>query len=164
MAETGSRRMKTTWILVADGARARLFAATPASTTFTELGCFTNPEGRAGTRKLTTHRPPTVNESVGNARHAIEPHVTLREKVADRFARELGDVLARGHAERRYDHLMLVAPPRFLGALHGNLDKPLRDVVSCEVRRDFTALPSAQIRARLSAKLPQRAQRREGRT
>lgn len=146
--------MKTTWILVADAARARLFEGTRASKTFAELGCYTNPEGRAGARKLTTHRAPTVNESMGNARHAIEPHTTLREKIADRFARELGDVLARGHAERRYDHLMLVAPARFLGALHGSLAKPLREAVACEVRRDLTALPPDQLCARLVDKLP----------
>jgi protein required for attachment to host cells len=147
--------MTTTWILVADGARARLFESAVADGALTEVGCYANPEGRAGARRLTTDRPPTVNESVGPARHAIEPHTTAREKVTDRFAKNLSDVLSRGRCERRYARLILVAPPRFLGALHDHFDKPLRDTVVGEVRRNLTALPAAEIRARLPARLRQ---------
>src|SRR5689334_18089456 len=48
--------MSPTWILVADSARARLFEADGAGA-LNELACYANPEGRAGTRGLTTDRP-----------------------------------------------------------------------------------------------------------
>src|SRR5215471_15383407 len=110
--------MASTWILVADAARARLFEPAPTDGRLVEIECFINPEGRAGARRTTTHRPPTVNESVGTARHAIEPHMTPREKTASRFAHTLSVALERGRARCRYERLVLVAPPRFLGALH----------------------------------------------
>jgi len=144
--------MTVTWILVADSARARLFE-TDGSGELNELGCYTNPEGRAGARGLTTDRPPTVNESVGSARHAHEPHTSRREKIADNFARTLREILDQGQHSRRFERLVLVATPRFLGALHTTFGKQLRDCVVAEVRRDFTQLAPEK----LSAQLPPHA-------
>ena len=141
--------MTTTWILVADGSRARLFESAAPDSPLVEIECFANPEGRAGARQMTTERLPRVHESVGPVRHAIEPHTTLREKVGDRFAKTLGGVLERGRVQHRYERLVLVAPPRFLGALHDNLGKTLRTHVAGEIRRNLTTLPPGQIRSRL---------------
>jgi protein required for attachment to host cells len=141
--------MATTWILVADRARARLFSSATPDAALAEIECFDNPD--ADTRDVTSHRPPTVNESVGPARHSIEPHTTLREKVTDRFAKSLTDTLERGRVDHRFDRLVLVAPARFLGALHDNLDKPLRDRVTGEVRKNLTTLAADEIRQRLPA-------------
>lgn len=118
-----------------------------------EVGYFANPEGRTHGRDSTTGRPPSVDESMGAARHTIQPHTTLREKSAERFARTLTAALERGRNEHRYERLVLVAPPRFLGVLHGTFDRPLRDCVAGEVRRDLTAMPPASIRSRLPARL-----------
>jgi protein required for attachment to host cells len=142
-----------TWILVADGARARLFeTATPADT-LTEVACFANPGGRSPGRSFTTGRPPSVHESLGATRHSIEPHTTLRAKTTDRFARTLNDELERARNGHRYDRLVIVAPPRFLGALHGTFSKPLRECVVAEVKRNLTALHPSDIRAHLPRQL-----------
>ncbi|MFK2905041.1 host attachment protein [Dyella ginsengisoli] len=145
--------MTSTWILVADAARARLFEATGRSEPWQEVACFANPDGRAPGRHATTERAPRVNESMGSARHAIEPHTTLRDKSTDQFAHMLGDALQRGHDDHRYQHLVLVAPPRFLGALHGALDKQVAGCVSGEIQHDFTALRGDEIRSRLPPQL-----------
>ncbi|HEX3123929.1 MAG TPA: host attachment protein [Rhodanobacteraceae bacterium] len=142
-----------TWILVADGTRARLFEAASPDDALNELACFANPGGRAHGRDVTTAGPPTVNESVGAARHSIEPHTTLRDKTTDRFARTIKDELERARTDHRYARLVIVAPPRFLGALHGTFPKPLRDCVVAEVKRNLTALRTSDIRAHLPSRL-----------
>jgi protein required for attachment to host cells len=146
--------MTSTWILVADAARARLFETTGRSEPWQEVACFANPDGRAPGRHATTERAPRVNESMGGARHAIEPHTTLRDKSTDQFAHMLGDALQRGHDDHRYQHLVLVAPPRFLGTLHGVLDKALRERISGELQNDFTALDELDVRERVMRELP----------
>jgi protein required for attachment to host cells len=138
-----------TWILVADSARGRVFETVSPDDALTEVACFANPGGRSPGRSFTTDRPPSVNESVGPTRHSIEPHTTLREKIADRFARTITDELERGRNDHRYARLVIVAPPRFLGALHGAFSKPLRDCIAAEVKRNLTALPASDIRAHL---------------
>ncbi|MDE2156876.1 MAG: host attachment protein [Xanthomonadaceae bacterium] len=145
--------MTKTWILVADRARARLLAIGSSEKALNEVACFTNPDGRAPGRHATTERAPRVNESVGPARHAIEPHTSLREKSEDHFAHTLIDALERGHHEHQFDQLILVAPAHFLGVMHDCLDKPLRACVVDEIRHDLTALPLAEIYPRLPHRL-----------
>lgn len=147
--------MSTIWILVADAGRARVFELADAGNRkkLAEVACYANPDARLPGKESTTDRPPTVNESMGNTRHAIEPHTTLREKKADRFARTLNAALEQGRQERRYESLVLVAPSRFLGALHGCMDKPLRDRVIESIHHDYTALPVAELRERLPTKI-----------
>ena len=142
-----------TWILVADGARARLFEAASSDDALNELACFANPGGRSHGRNFTTARSPAVNESIGAARYSIEPHTPLREKTTDRFARTIKDELERARNDHRYARLVIVAPPGFLGALHGTFPKPLRDCVVAEVKRNLTALRTSDIRSHLPSRL-----------
>jgi protein required for attachment to host cells len=130
-----------------------VFEAGERSDPWQEVACFANPDGRAPGRHATTEHAPRVNESMGGARHAIEPHTSLRDKSTERFAHMLGEALERGHNDQRYDRLVLVAPPRFLGALHDVLDKQLTGCVSNEFQHDFTALRGEDIRHRLAPQL-----------
>ena len=88
-------------------------------------------------------------ESANAARHAIEPHTPLVDKSDQRFADVLGDELAQACQSHRCGHLVLVAPPRFLGMLHAAMDPPLRDRVSGELHHDFTAFPATGVRERV---------------
>jgi protein required for attachment to host cells len=120
--------MQQTWILVADGVRARLFARSADGESLTELEDFINPEGRLPGHAIDQDRPPRVMERMGPVRHAMEPHTSAREKAAERFAQELNDVLERGRVEHLYERLILAAPPRFLGTLQHALGK---QVLAC---------------------------------
>ena len=131
------------WVLVADRARARLFELTSQSRKLTEIACFDNPDAQI--HRMAKDRLARVNESTSSARHAIEPRTTMLEKSIDRFARSLSDELENGRALRRYDQLILVAPPRFRGALHRHFDKPLRSCISAEISRDLTTWPVERI-------------------
>lgn len=146
--------MANTWVLVADGARARLFESESFNKGLSEVACFTNPDGRSPGRNATTERAPRVNESANSARHAIEPHTSLRDKSTDRFARTLNAALEQGRNNNHFDQLVLIAPPRFLGTLHNNLGKGLTECVVGEIRRNLTALPPEEIRSRLPRRPP----------
>lgn len=141
--------MGKTWVLVADRVRARLFEIGDEKPALNEVEVFVNPEGRDPAGSRGDMRPTRSIESVGGARHAIEPHTTPETKYADRFARRLHDALEQGRVQHRYERLVLVAPPRFLGALHGALGKNVRSHVVSEVRRNLTAMTPDQIREHL---------------
>lgn len=145
--------MPSTWILVADGAKARLFELAAKDAQLTELGCFVNPEGRMPDAAFTTGRRPLVDEGATTVRHALQPHTSPREKSDERFARALGEVLERGREQGRYECLVLVAPPRFLGVLRTGLGKRVCERVTAEIRRDLTALPTGEVRVRLPDRL-----------
>lgn len=126
-----------TWILTADSARARLFSLDEPRG-ISEVGSFANAEARMPARALQRDRLPRTHDRIGNGRHAIEPHARPHEKAAARFAALLQSVLERGRVEHRFERLVLIAPPHFLGVLNNALDRPLRACVALEIPKDMT--------------------------
>ena len=148
--------MADTWILVADGVRARLFSAQPGQDEPQEIASFVNPEGRQRAAAAGRDRPPRTHDRMGPARHAIAPQTTARDKAAARFASELCDVLARARHEGRYSHLVLIAPPRFLGAIRASMDRRLTGCLTLAIDKDLTLADPEAIGAGLRAARPMR--------
>lgn len=135
--------MNKTWVLVADSEKARLFEYEHCSEPWAETACFVNPDAPHG---RTFQRPPRVHESVGPARHAIEPHTGPKDKASARFASNLAATLRAGREEQRFQTLVIAAAPRFLGTLHRQLEKSLQQCVEREIRHNLTELDSDAIR------------------
>lgn len=146
---------KSTWILVADRARARLFELAPHKdgAELIEIKDFVNSEGRGSERDQVTEGRPRAHESMGATRHAIEPHTSLRDKSANRFAQELGESLEQGRVSHRYERLVLVALPHFLGTLHAVLNRHVCECVVAEVPHELTTKGPAEIRSYLPERL-----------
>ena len=141
--------MSATWILVADGAKARLFAVAEKDRSIIEIEDRVHPEGTASGRELLQDRPPSTHDRFGHSRHSIEPHTSLRQKSAEVFARELSDVLERGRLDRRYREIVLIAPAHFLGTLKAALNKHIRACVTAELPKDLTQADARTILAHM---------------
>jgi Protein required for attachment to host cells len=141
--------MSKTWLLVADAAKARLFGIPRKGADLIEIACFTHPNARSPGQHPEHGRLGRTNESANSAHHAIEPHTSLREKHAMQFADLLCDTIRQGRMENQYDHLVLMAPPRFLGVLRDRLDEQALKCVVAEVSNDLLALSPAELRAYL---------------
>ena len=145
--------MSKSWILVADAARARLFELPSRNANMMEIACYTYPDSRSPGQHGANGRLPRAQESANAIRHAIEPHTSLQEKHLAQFAEMLRETLKRGRMEERYDKLVLIAPPRFLGVLRECLDKRTRECVVDEIGLDLIGLSPVELRARLPAGL-----------
>lgn len=145
--------MADIWILAADRGRARLFSLSKGAPRMIEIADFVNPEARTPGHELEHAPPPRVHDRVGEGRHAIEAHTSPREKAALQFAAMLGSHLKHAHDEQRYRDLVLIAPPRFLGALNAALGARLGDAVLLRVSKNLTRSPENEIREMLPHKL-----------
>ncbi len=139
--------MSRTWILVANRVRARLLEFDDRDRSLSELEDFLNPDGRAPSGSRGEHRPPRTMDRMGPGRHAIEPQTEPATKHAERFARELASRLEDGRVHHRFDHLVLIATPRFLGHLRQSMGPTLRGNVRREIRRDMTRGAAKSIQA-----------------
>ncbi len=133
--------MSSTWVMVADGARARLFALDTGVHSVTEIGDFINPAGRGP--EQAQGRPPPMSH--GRARHVAREE----DEAATPFARELNAILQRGRAAHHFQDLILVAPPPFLEALDAVLDRDVRACVSFSLPRGMTSADPQSIFANL---------------
>jgi protein required for attachment to host cells len=79
-----------------------------------------------------------VFESVGDARHMSEPHITVQEEIRQHLARSIAQSLYRAHMEKAFDRLVLIAPPKMLGEIKRQLDGKLVRMIVAEMPKDLT--------------------------
>jgi protein required for attachment to host cells len=145
--------MKLTWILVADSTRARIFTADTPSSPLEEIEEFSHTEGRLHDREMTSDLPGKI-KSVGGGGHAFEQPTDPKQHEADSFAHRVTQYLEDAHNVHRFEQLLIVASPAFLGLLRNNLPEQIKKLVCFELDKDFTMQSAADIRQHLPQFLP----------
>ncbi len=138
------------WVVVADGAHARLFRAEGTNYTIEPLREEVYDPARRKGLDLVADRPGrTFDRSHDQGRHAMEPDTDPKRVEKQRFARHLAEVLETGLNEGAYNELVLVAAPRTLGDLRAVLSERVRTHVRREIDKDLTGLPQTELEAQL---------------
>ena len=143
-----------TWIVAADGARARVLLHLGAGGRMSEVKSMESTEARKHGRDLVTDAPGRVFDSTGHARHAAEPRVDPKDQEEAKFLRQVVELLERGARDGEYDQLVLCAAPRALGVLRGMLPAAVRDRTVAELDKDLTKTPLDQLPRSLDGVLP----------
>ena len=148
--------MSTVWILVSDAARGRLFETTDTHGAWTEVTCYTNPELRGLPQQgRPEHTLPLAQDSTGPARHIIEPHTSRKDKSAQGFAHMIVSDLREARVHHRYDSLLLIAPPHFLGILRAQLGDLDAAGVAGELDNDVVSMPDSELSAYVRRAFPE---------
>lgn len=129
--------MPPTWVIVAESSRARIFAMRGLANPLQELEDLVNPAGSEPERALASDRPGRTTDSSARRRHAKEPQVSPREQVALVFAREIADRIEQGRTHGKFEKLIIVAAPEFLGLLRRSLTETSRQKIWKEVRKNL---------------------------
>ncbi len=137
-------RSHAVWVLVADAQRARLLQREKPGGDWVELA----EEGLA-VENPPTHlqgadRPGRVFDSTGQHRHAVETH-DFHEAAKQDFAKALLHRLEQAQASGRFERLMLVAPPHFLGLLRAAISPALLHALRGSIDKDLTKATVAEI-------------------
>ncbi len=130
-----------TWVVVADGARARFFTPSEDLKKFVaaQQADMVAPESRGYARDLKSDKPGrSYASSRSGVRHAVEPahdpHKLEKHRFSAALAQALDDALGRKH----FDQLILVAPRRSLGELRGLMTARVQRCLQKEVAKDLT--------------------------
>ena len=143
--------MVTTWILIANASRARVFSTPRRGRPWTLLQELNHPESRLKGQDISADKPGRVQQMAGaGSRPAMEPPTPVKEVEAQRFAELLAKVAEDGHGHNTYTRLVLVAPPHFLGLLRQALSDQVTKRVTHGVDKDYTMLREDELPARLA--------------
>ncbi len=138
--------MQTTWILVADSSRARIFEMRGARGNLREIDDFFNPHGRANNRELRTDGYGRYyGKGEREQAHTAEPHVDAVQQETELFAKTLDQYIDKARGEHRYDQLHLIAPPKFLGLIRENLSKEAQKLVVEEIPKEVSHFEPKEI-------------------
>jgi len=145
--------MKLTWILVADSTRARIFTADTPSSPLEEIEDFSHTEGRLHDREITSDLPGKI-KSAGAGGHTFEQPTDPKKHEADVFAHRVAQYLEDAHNANRFDQLLIITGPAFLGLLRNQLPEQVKKQVHFELDKEITLLSAADIRQHLPQYLP----------
>lgn len=139
-----------TWILIADGARARIFQNAGPGRGLTPAVDDDFDTDLPPTREVMADRPGTAVPGSG-PRHGYAPRVDWHQFEKRRFAASMADVLNAAARRRAFDRLVLVAPPEPLGALRAKLEPLARQRVVREIGKDLTGVDDRDLPSRLES-------------
>jgi len=130
----------SSWVLVADGSRARLLQqATDGH--LEVLQEWDSPAARQHPGQLESDR--SGQAAPGHSLEHSDPQLSRQRT----FARELAEYLNK-HQEQ-FENLILVAAPKTLGALRDQLNERARRKISLESSSDWTHLPLHELPGRI---------------
>lgn len=129
-------KQKRTWILVADGARARIFVKSFRKLENALGQDFVNDNLKD--KDLTSDKPGRSFESSNPTRHAYEPRTDWHQYHKQLFAKDLCVILERANENEDFDELIIISPPKTLGAIREYLGKQILSKVTVEIPKDIT--------------------------
>jgi len=130
----------TTWILIADGARAHVVKNDGPGKGLAPTMDHDFWAPHPPTREIGTDKPGRGFESADGARHGKAPRIDFHAFEKVRFAHDMAAMLERAGAKGAYDRLVLVAPPKTLGELRKVLGQESSARLTGELGKDLTHL------------------------
>ncbi|VAW18780.1 hypothetical protein MNBD_ALPHA12-2305 [hydrothermal vent metagenome] len=134
-----------TWILIADGARARILEHKGLGSGVAALKGMEFSAERLKSSEIMADKPGRAFASNGASRSAIEPKTDPVAKREADFMAMLAGVLNEKQTSAAFDRLVLIAAPRALGDLRKSLSEPVREIIYAELAKDLTKTPNDKI-------------------
>ncbi|HEU0200609.1 MAG TPA: host attachment protein [Burkholderiaceae bacterium] len=139
------------WILVGNGARARVFSRNgerPNNWGLTAEAEFAHDASRMKGSELVSDRPGSARGH-GNDSGKFVPRTDPKRNEIEHFARELVRELVDAHHHGKFTRLTLVASNPLLGLLSAQLPGPVMQTVDARLAHDYTLLAPRDLQVRL---------------
>ena len=122
---------------------------------------FEFPDGRRQNREIDTdakgsrysssagRSAPTAPFRSRQQKHGLDPQMEAAEHLADGFAHELCHYIYLGRTQNKFEELIVVAEPGFLGKIRRFLDKQSKLLLSRAISQNWADLPKKQLQNKL---------------
>lgn len=145
--------MKPTWILVADGSRARLFEQERPDGHLAQVQAWVHPQTRLRAESLAYGDLGRASKGhTGTV--SFSPRTSLKEREHQRFAHALAQALDEGVRGGRCGALVLIASNSMLGLIRQDLPTQAAKRVLWSAPVDLTRLDGRELEARIEELRP----------
>ena len=141
--------MPSTWILVAESSRARIFSVASSSGPLVEIETLAHPEGREHEQDMTSDLPGHDSDKTGAGRHAFADETEPKEQEVINFAKRIAHHLDAARTSGNLTRLIVIAAPAFLGTLRGELNPQTSKLIIHEVDKNLSQHSADDIRHHL---------------
>lgn len=130
--------MTTTWVVIAHRAGSRVFEHRGPGKGLSLVREREHPAGRVKESEAYSDKSGRSFDSHGEGRHGYSHTESAHDRYAADLAREIAGELETGRNEQRFDRLVLVAEPKFLGILRDSLGEQSKKLVAEELHKDLS--------------------------
>jgi protein required for attachment to host cells len=134
-----------TWVLLADGAQAKVFAHSGPGSGLRPVEDLLFEEEPMKAQDIMSDRPGRAFASVGAARSGYEPQTDPVQHREANFVKNVAEQLDRKYQQSAFSRLIIAAAPTALGDIRGALSDGLKEAVVAEMPKDLTNLPTPQL-------------------
>jgi len=134
-----------TWILIADGAQARVLENTGPGKGLQQVQGLDWSMEPLQAQDIQADRPGRSFSSAGSGRSAMEPKTDPVEYRETEFCKSLAATLDRKQQEGAFDRLIVVAAPIALGDIRKAITPNVKKTILAELDKDLTNTPTAQL-------------------
>lgn len=135
----------TTWVVVADTGRARIFEAGKKLDQLYEVQGYVHGVSRDNTGGDPRGRGGSGSGS--GVHHGLEQPMSIKEHDTTASARALAKSLLAAYNRQQFHVLVLIAAPAFLGELRKTLDEHVKAVVAQSIDKDLTRCTAGELEA-----------------
>jgi protein required for attachment to host cells len=140
-----------TWMLVADGGRAKVFRLGAKPGQIEELQRLESSTMHMPSRDLVSDGSGRDFDVRGPGAHTKIPRSDPHDLEEREFAQRIMQRIERAAQQDRFKELVIVADPRTLGSLRKSMPRSVATRVIKELNRDLTALSGTEIDRRVRA-------------
>jgi protein required for attachment to host cells len=130
--------LKKTWVVVADSAHAHLLVPNADATMLDPAALPAMPEVEPHARDVTSDRPGRGFSSAGGGpRHAYEPQHDYHKMEKHQFVAALAKTLDSAARTGKFEHLIVIAPPRTVGELRTLMSDHVESKLVQTIQKDL---------------------------
>ncbi len=138
-----------TWVVVANRTEVKVFEYENKKDSEVQfLMKFENPRGRLRPQQINADKPGIFSNLVSHGTRLVKPQ-SPTERIAQEFAKKVSVFLEEALQKRRFDDLVLIADPHFMGRVRSSLSKELRRCITKEIIKDLGAVTTEEIKNRV---------------
>ena len=142
-----------TWLLVADGARGRLFKFDRKAKKLVEVRDFVNPEVRLEGKEFLKDAPGRGFNRKGLGRHGMQKSEHIKEDSKKAFAQEMAKYLDDQYKVEKINEIIIVAPSKLVGYLNNKFSKLSCGNVVRTITKELVSMHEDQIYKSLEKEL-----------
>lgn len=146
--------MNSTWLVVADNSRARIFTMETRSSPINEIESIVHTEARLLEQDMTSDLPGRASGNRGGAGHAYQDETSPKEQENLNFAKQVANELDAARKANKFKQFVLVAAPGFLGNIRNQMTPQTQKLVCFELAKNLAHLNADDIRSHLPERLP----------
>ena len=145
--------MQTSWVIVTDSTRARIFEKKGANQPLHEFEDLYHPSAYENQNDLEHHTRGRFHDVGTLHSHTDDPSVSPLSHQNDLFAKSIALYLEKGRKEAKYHRLFLISSPHFLGVLRNKLGKEVNRLIQNEWAQELSDLSADEVEEFLKEKI-----------